>query len=134
MRLKLVYKKNRTVAAIMSGDSSVLDALSTIAPNMQKAALGMDALFRRFAEGGRTSCPAVLFHEIDKAEGIWEFIKGRVRVLCFICPHDGSLLVLTHQFVKSTQKTPKSEISAAVSLKNAYLEARSVGMITIVEE
>jgi phage-related protein len=54
---------------------------------------------------------------------IWEvradFSGNTYRILSFI--HNDSRLILTHGFVKKTQKTPKNEIEKALSYKSEYL-------------
>lgn len=63
---------------------------------------GMFALFQRYAAAGRQKLPTAVFHEADRGSGVWQFIKGRLRVFCFI--DDGAMVVLTHGMVKKTQK------------------------------
>ncbi len=75
--------------------------------------------------------PSDLFHEVDKVNHIWEFIKGRLRVLCFVDPEQGSLLVLSHVFVKKTQKAPADEVRQAIRLKDEVIQARRSGTLTI---
>jgi phage-related protein len=59
----------------------------------------------------------------QKSDDIWEcrtqFSSNEYRILCF---HAGaSVLVLTHGFVKKTQKTPTKEIKRAETYKGDYL-------------
>lgn len=63
------------------------------------------------------------------AEGIWEFIQGRLRVLWF---YDQSRLVIaSHGFVKRSQKTPAAEIERAERSRRGYLLAQKQGSIEI---
>ena len=54
---------------------------------------------------------------------IWEvridFSGNTYRILSFI--YKDSKLILTHGFMKKTQKTPKNEIEKALSYKHEYL-------------
>lgn len=63
---------------------------------------------------------------------IWEFIKGRLRILWFY--DQGRVIVCTHGFVKRTKKTPKQEISRAERIRRDYLAAKDNNMMTIQEE
>lgn len=134
MRLQWVYKKSRGVAAIMDdGACPLIDGLRAVSADMQASAKGLDVLFRRYAEQGRQGLTSALFHEVDKNEGIWEFIKGRLRVLCFEDPADGSVIILSHYFVKQTQKTPKSEVQSAVRARDSYIAAKKSGQVEFVD-
>lgn len=46
--------------------------------------------------------------------------EGQVRVLFFFCY--GKQIILTHGFVKKTQKIPKKEINIAIKRREEYLE------------
>jgi phage-related protein len=54
---------------------------------------------------------------------IWEvridFSGNTYRILSFL--HNDAQLILTHGFIKKTQKTPKNEINKALSYKSEYL-------------
>ncbi len=119
----------------MDGDGCpLIDELRNTASNMRAYARGLDALFRRYSESGRMHLPTDLFHEVDKNEGIWEFIKGRLRVFCFVAPDDGSVLILSHHIVKQTQKTQKADIEAAIRTKKSYVAAQIKGQVEFLSE
>ena len=119
----------------MDGDSCpLLDELASIPPNLKGAVNGVAPLLNRFAERGRGGLTSDLFHEVDKQNGIWEFIKGRIRILCFMSPYDGTLIILTHSFIKKEQKTPKSEVSKAIRLLEVYKADFLDGEVELVEE
>jgi phage-related protein len=69
--------------------------------------------------------PAQYFCKLADTEGIWEFrIKlGRniYRVLAF---WDGNLVVVTHGFIKKTQKTPLQEIERAENYRQDYFSKK----------
>jgi phage-related protein len=71
--------------------------------------------------------PAVYFKKLIGTEDIWEcriqYGANIYRIFCFFEGH--SVLVLTHGFVKKTQKTPKQEIARAESYKRDYLSKRT---------
>lgn len=67
--------------------------------------------------------PTTYFKKLVGSDDIWEcrtqFGSNEYRILCF---HAGaSVLVLTHGFVKKTQKTPTKEIKRAETYKWDYL-------------
>ena len=62
-------------------------------------------------------------------DGIFE-LRAKVgsnisRVMYFF--FDGGKAILTHGFIKKTQKTPPSEIDRAVKYKNEYFERKEKG-------
>jgi hypothetical protein len=123
MKLTVLKEKRFRVAAIGIGDdSAVLTFLKEAVPDMQGSAAGMWALFDRYADDGRKRLTTAVFHEANKQEEIWEFIKGRLRLFCFL--DEGALVILTHGAVKKTQKADKSEVREAVHMKRAYFEAK----------
>lgn len=67
--------------------------------------------------------PTQYFKKLSTTDGIWEcrmvFSGNTYRILCFF--HRSSRLVLTHGFMKKTQKTPGEEISQAERLKADYI-------------
>ena len=134
MRLvRLVSGKYMVVTPAQDGQPSVVEQfLMHAAPDMQVNAKGMFALFKRYAMDGRNRFPSGNFHEANKEERIWEFIKGRLRVYCFV-DSSGGLVVLSHGIVKKTQKADKQEVARALRLKCKYLEAKAAGQIVLTE-
>jgi phage-related protein len=67
--------------------------------------------------------PTTYFKKLAGSNDIWEcrtqFGSNEYRILCFHA--GGSVLVLTHGFVKKTQKTPAKEIERAETSKRDYL-------------
>jgi len=70
--------------------------------------------------------PSSYFKKLVGSEDIWEcriqFGSNDYRILCFHA--GGSVLVLTHGFMKKTQKTPKNEIERAETYRREYLKRR----------
>lgn len=134
MRLvKLAQGRFTVVARVEDGEQSkVQDFLSSVQADMQASAQGMYVLFERYAQGGRQNLTSSLFHEANKQEGIWEFIKGRLRVFCFI-DSTGQLVVLSHGAIKKSQKADSREVACAVTLKIDYEAAHREGSIQLIE-
>jgi len=99
-----------------------------VAPDQKAHAKGMLSLFERYAQDGRARLTSSNFHEANKEHGIWQFIKGPLRVFCFIDP-DGGLVVLSHGAVKKSQKADPQEVSQAIRLKDSYLNAKKANSI-----
>jgi len=128
MRLIVVNRFRFAVAALANDDGAeVLEFLRDVPADMRGSAAGMLALFERYAEGGRQRLPTSTFHEASRKDGVWQFIKGRLRVYCFI--DDGSLVILTHGSVKKTQKADRGEVARAARCKQQYLAAKARGEV-----
>lgn len=70
--------------------------------------------------------PSSYFKKLTGSEGIWEcrvqFGSNIYRIFCFF--DDRSVVVLTHGFMKKSQKTPRSEIEKAEACRRDFLERR----------
>jgi phage-related protein len=70
--------------------------------------------------------PSSYFKKLVGTEGIWEcriiFGSNAYRIFCFFI--ENSVVVLTHGFVKKSQKTPVSEIKRAESYRKDFLNRR----------
>jgi len=67
--------------------------------------------------------PRQYFKKLSAADEIWEcrmiFGGNTYRMLAFF--HGGGRIVLTHGFMKKTEKTPPQEIAEAQRLKADYI-------------
>jgi phage-related protein len=70
--------------------------------------------------------PVTYFKKLTGSDGIWECRvqsgSNIYRIFCFFDVQ--SVVILTHGFMKKTQKTPKQEIERAEALKKDYLSRR----------
>ncbi|MCL5672991.1 MAG: type II toxin-antitoxin system RelE/ParE family toxin [Deltaproteobacteria bacterium] len=68
--------------------------------------------------------PSLYFKKLTGSDGIWEcrikYGSNIYRILCFML--DNSNVVLTHGFIKKTQKTPVSEIERAEKYKSDFIK------------
>ena len=70
--------------------------------------------------------PSTYFKKLVGTEEIWEcriqFASNAYRIFCFF--EGNSVVILTHGFVKKTQKTPNQEIEKAEAYRRDYLKRR----------
>ena len=68
--------------------------------------------------------PSLYFKKLTGSDGIWEcrikYGSNIYRVFCFM--QGNSSVVLTHGFIKKTQKTPASEIEMAEKYKYDFIK------------
>jgi hypothetical protein len=131
--IRLFVGRYSVVAPVLDGASSeVQQFLVSASSDMQASATGMLALFQRYAQDGRARLTSSNFHEANREQGIWEFIKGRLRVFCFV-DQDGALIVLSHGAIKKQQKADRQEVAKAVRLKEAFLAAKAAGTVELID-
>lgn len=127
MRLLVVEKENREVLAILEGgDPEICPTMQFLGSQSKEnsgSAKGFKVLFKRYASNGRQGLSSELFHEVDKNEKIWEFIKGSLRIFCF--EDAGGVVILSHGAIKKSQKANPREVARAIRNKALYLKAKS---------
>ncbi len=107
------------------GDSDILSFLESLRSKAahNKAARiqysQVDRYIQLLQENG-TKLPITVVKHLEG--DIWELRPGFNRILFF--GFDGSSFVLLHHFRKKTQKTPKKEISRAISEMNDYISRK----------
>jgi hypothetical protein len=137
MKLVILEKGQNQVVAGLEGDEGhetcpVLDFLRNQPANLQGTAKGFRALFKRYADGGRALLTPELFHEASASEGIWEFIKGPLRVFCF--QDGGNLVILSHGNRKKRQTANPQDVARAVELRRRYHQAKQTHQLTWIED
>lgn len=75
---------------------------------------------------------AEISHLVDRELGIWQFTRGRIRVLWFY--DEGRLMLFSHGFVKKTRTTPPGELDKARRKIKAYFQAKTDGTRRFVED
>lgn len=125
MRLRKIATGKWSVVAEVDADgvcvvAEALDALSSVA-NTRGVAAGFRVQFERIPVEGPKQLPDELYHCIDANEGIYQFIKGRYRLVCFQA--SGRVVVCSALEMKKTKKAPRSWVSHAVALRDRYLAA-----------
>lgn len=131
MKLLKLHEGQYAIHAVCNDQGAVplLDFLENLGANQRSSVNGMYNLLVRCAEFGPPR-NADLKHHLG--DGIFELIKGRLRVLFFT--EKGKLVICTHGFVKKTRKTPKREIDAAKRIRQRYLAASEEKRIQILED
>lgn len=132
MRLKRLHSARFCVASVWDGElqqSAITAYLSGVESQFKATAKGLESLFKRYAQDGRDGLTTELFHEANKKERIWEFVKGRLRIYCFM-DADSNILLLSHGIVKKNQKAKMADIQQAAALRDQYIRANENGSLT----
>lgn len=101
------------------------------APILDGDASRMLKLFERVAEQGPPHNDEIS-HILDRERGIWEFIRGDMRVPYFY--DKGRIVVCSHGFTKATKKTPKTEMERAQRCFDDYQRAKKENRLVIEED
>jgi phage-related protein len=128
---RLPFQGRYTLLAVCDSrrEPYLLNFFNELGANLQKDAISMLALLESCAQNGLPRNTEIS-HKLDGA--IWEFIRGRLRVLWFT--DEGRVIVCTHGFIKKSQRTPAREIRRAERMYQDYLAAKEVGELVVEEE
>jgi len=111
------------------GECRLLSFLNELEGKFQDQADRMLNFLARVADEGPPR-NTDLCHQIQ--DDIWQFESGKLRVLWFYGRGRG-VIVCSHGFPKTTQKTPKRHINQAIQVLRRYLQDVAKGDITILE-
>lgn len=108
---------------VMDGDTCPAEVfLATGEKATQASRLGMFRMLEFIAERGLQEAPSSWYHEADKALGIYELIKGDLR-LFFFKGQMGEIAVFTSGIAKKGQKVDKQSVLRASRLLIDYQAA-----------
>lgn len=109
----------------------LLEFLIGLEADRQGSAQKLIALLDHVSNAGPQDLSDDVSHYIDQVERIFQFRKGAIRAAWFY--DDNKVIVCTHGFLKRTNKTPKSEVRAAIAAKQRYLAAKKSGTLQVVD-
>lgn len=134
MELTIISSDKYTVAAVnIDGECPAIEFLENLELSYESNGNALYALFEKVSHEGLADIPAVLCHEVDKNEKIFEFIKGRLRIFFF--KGKGDLVVIcTTGILKKSQKVDQKQVNKAVKFKNQYLKAVEENTLEILED
>ncbi len=103
-------------------DSDLANFLKNLKPNEMA---GFMNSFVRYCEYGKEGLTSNMFHSCDANRNLHQFRKGNYRVTCFI--EEGNVVICSHGFLKSGNKTPTQEQNKTDALRTRYLTAKQSG-------
>jgi phage-related protein len=128
LRVRLVASGVWTLYGVADGQHDVLLELDNLREARESDVDAMIRLLEEIAAGDRdpTRLSDRVSHRVDDDHQIWEFVRGRIRLLWFY--QQNRVIVCGYAFLKQSQKTPKSAIQIAIQLRQKY-EVESVEII-----
>lgn len=94
---------------------------------------GLVQMLEKVAEEGLQGVPAAWFHEADKSQQIYEFIKGSLR-LFFFKGRNGQIAVCTAGVRKSGRKADKAAVARAARWRDDYFRAIESNALIMVSD
>ena len=98
----------------------LLDALEVLEEVHRAHKFRLMALMELAAQQGLEALSMDQCHLIDGEHKVYEFRAGRLR-LPFFKLASGKVLIATHVFLKTTQKTPRSEVEKVIRQKSKLM-------------
>lgn len=132
MQIQILFEDAFQVVAVMDGeDCPTLDWL--LDAENSKAKDGLRELLERVAEKGLADVPSAWFHEANKEEKIYEFIKGDLR-LFFFKGANNQIAVCTGGVRKKGRKADKAAVRTAALWRAEYIAAVDAGTIEVIQD
>lgn len=133
MNLKILLEGKWTIITPMKGNGSseLEDFLDGLSRNFEANIAGVMAMMEQHCNHGAEQFNTSQCHYIDQKEQVYEYIKGRIRVFWF--EDDERVVICTHGILKKSQKTPKTDIQRALSIKAKYMQAKKDGSLSLKE-
>lgn len=134
MKVKQLYSSNHQIVAMMDGEACpVEDFLLNGESSTDSTRSGLLSMMEYIAEHGFQNIPAKWTHEANKKEGIYELIKGRLRVF-FFKGEGKQIVVCTHGAMKKTSKADPAEVAKAKAHKDRYRTAAAKNQIEVMTD
>lgn len=132
MNLVEIASSKFKVMAVMDGNTCpAIDFLVSGEATTQSSRSGLLVMIETVAENGLDGVPPTWLHEASKQHGIYEFIKGRLR-LFFFKGANGQIAVCSGGVLKKTGKADKSAVSKAAEFKARYFADMAANNIKVI--
>jgi hypothetical protein len=123
LNLKILSQDVYRVLAVKEGERCPAEDFLTQGEKTTAAyRAGLVRFIQEIARNGLQQVPSAWWHEANKEHGIYELIKGPLR-LFFFKGANGDIAVCTEGTRKSGQKADKARVQKAIQYKKTYLTA-----------
>jgi len=121
------------VVAVMDGDiCPAIDFLVCGEATTESSRNGLVEMLDAVSAMGLQGVPSAWLHEANKQLGIYEFVKGRLR-LFFFKGVSGQIAVCTTGVMKSGQKADKASVKRAAEFRDLYFAAHAANTLKVVD-
>ncbi len=131
MNVKQLFSNYYQIIAVMDNDDCpAADFMANGEASTRASREGLNLMLSRTAENGLDGIPALWIHEADKQNGIYEYIKGPLR-LFFFKGEGKQIVVCTVGGRKKGQKADKPSVNKSIEFKNKYFDALKKNMLKV---
>lgn len=131
MKAKVLAEDRYRILAVVEDDACPAEDFLILSDNYERSRQGLISMLQAVAELGLGEVSSKWFHEASKAQKIYEFIKGDLR-LFFFKGQGRDIAVCTCGVVKKGQKADAAVVGRAASLRNEYMAAAQSGNLEII--
>lgn len=134
MRVKVLAEDSYRVVAVLNADECPAEAFILEGEASTRAARsGLLEMIGHVASRGLQNVSSTWFHEVDKKNGIYEFIKGPLR-LFFFKGNGTDIAICTSGVRKSGQKVDSQSVAKAAKWRADYFAAQMNNTYEVVED
>ena len=134
MKVKVLAEGKYEIVAVMDGVACPAeDFLTTGEADTRVNRQGLFQMLKLVADWGLQGVPSGWWHEANKQEKIYEFIRGPLR-LFFFKGEGSQIAVCTGGVRKKGSKADKGSVTAASSSRKAYLSAIQAQTLEIMRD
>lgn len=132
MYIKILAQDQYFISSIMKGDKCPIeDSPLGLDSTFCRAHAGLMDVLERVAETGLQQFPSSLSHAINRNPKIYEFIRGRLRLIYFH-GSGNTIVVCTEIVIKKSQKADPQVISKAIEAHDNYYRALEEGALIVI--
>ena len=123
LKVKVLAEMRFRVVAVCDASSCPAEDFINVGEASTKASRdGLMEMIQHVAERGLQNVPSAWWHEADKEKGVYEFLKGPLR-LFFFKGTGNDIAICTSGIRKSGKKADKQSVNKAEAWKAAYFDA-----------
>lgn len=133
MRVKELFSDKYQVVAVMDGvECPAENYLAEGEEETCSYRTGLTRMLETVSENGLQGVPAKWFHEANKEEKIFEFIKGPLR-LFFFKGCGFQIAVCAFGVRKQSKKADQAEVAKVIKMRKEYFDAIACKTLEVIE-
>ena len=134
MELTVIFSDQFNITAVSNdGECDARDFLMDLPEQYQASSAGIFVLLQTVSSEGLAGLSDKQSHYVNKDEKIYEFIKGKLRLLYFI-GKGNQLVICVCGYIKKTQKADSQMVNKAIRCRNEYFAAIASDTLIIIED
>lgn len=133
MKIQALFTDAYQIVAVLDGDDCpAQDFLTNRGADQEANSTGLLEMMGHISKSGFRNTPSKWTHEANKNNGIYELIKGRLRLFYFH-GKGNQIIVCTGGAVKNGKKANPQEVAKAIKYKEDYFKAIEGNTLELIE-